>query len=197
MPCIYLIRLNGVPKYIGYTKTTLNERWIKHLSAARTGFPQLLYKAIRKYGEESFTIESLMIHDNHEYLRDVMEPQYIAEYQTHVKMGKGGYNLTDGGEGCLGWIPSEETKRKISEAKTGEIRSEEARKRISESKKGQPSGFKGKSQSPEARLKMSLAKKGKPSPKKGKQGKPHSPETRLKMSLAHKKRLESQSNGQD
>ena len=189
MPYIYLIRLNGVPKYVGYTKNTIEDRWCKHLSAARSGWAQVLYRAIRKHGEESFTIEPLMEHEDAEYLRDVMEPQFITEYQTHVKMQKGGYNLTDGGEGALGWIPSEETKRKISEAKTGEVRTPETRQRISEAKKGVVSGMKGKAHTEESRQRMSFAKKGKPSPKKGKPGKPHSAETRMKMALAHQKRL--------
>ena len=45
-------------------------------------------------------------------------------------------NLTDGGEGSSGWIPSEETKRKISESNKGRIPSEETRRKLSEAGKG-------------------------------------------------------------
>ena len=188
MPHIYLIRLNGEPKYVGYTKNCIEKRWSEHLSAARTGWPQLLYRAIRKHGEQSFTIESIMEHEDAQYLRDVMEPKFIREYNTMANIGKG-YNLTEGGEGSIGWIPSEETKKKISKANTGKKRSEEVKNRLSELKKGVVPWMKGKSHSEEAKTKMSVAKKGKPSPKKGKPGKPHSEETKRKMSEAHSKRI--------
>ena len=188
MPHIYLIRLNGEPKYVGYTKNTIHQRWEKHLSAARTGWPQLLYRAIRKHGEQSFTIESIMEHEDAQYLRDVMEPKFIREFNTMANNGRG-YNLTEGGEGSIGWTPSEETKKKISKANTGKKRSEEVKNRLSELKKGVVPWMKGKSHSEEAKTKMSVAKKGKPSPKKGKPGKPHSEETKRKMSEAHRKRI--------
>lgn len=188
MPHIYLIRLRGEPKYIGYTKNSVENRWAKHLSAARTGWPQLLYRAIRKHGEDAFTVESIMEHDDAEYLRDVMEPKFIAEYKTNVDGGRG-YNLTAGGEGAIGWTPSEETKRKISEANKGKVRSDEVRKRLSDLKKGVVPWMKNKKHSEDSKTKMSLSKRGKPSPKKGIKGKPHSEETKRKMSESHKKRI--------
>lgn len=45
-------------------------------------------------------------------------------------------NLTDGGEGSSGCIPTEQTRKKISVANKGRTPSEEHRKRISESKMG-------------------------------------------------------------
>jgi hypothetical protein len=71
-------------------------------------------------------------------------------------------NLTDGGEGCLGLLHSEEAKLKISLAGKGKSK---------------------KSHSEETKLKMSLANKGKPPPNKGK---PLSEETKSKISLANK-----------
>jgi group I intron endonuclease len=158
MPHIYLIRLNGVPKYIGYTSHSLEKRWSQHISAAKTGYSQVLYNAIRKYGENSFSIESIYTHEDTKHLRDVMEPKFIEEYRTHVKYGSG-YNLTEGGEGCIGWIPTEETKKRISEATKGKKRSKETCERISKSKKGCQSWMKGKKHTQEARMKMSLSKK--------------------------------------
>jgi len=89
------------------------------------------------------------------------------------------HNRSDGGEGCSGWIPSDETKRKISDSKKGKrrgkIHSEESKRKISEARKGKPrseetkrkmsestKGRKGKHISEETRRKISEAKKGKP-----------------------------------
>ena len=79
------------------------------------------------------------------------------------------HNRTDGGEGSSGCIPSEETKRKLSEVNKGRIVSEETRKKISETSKG-------KTLSEEHIKKISEANKG------------HavSEETKRKMSEAHK-----------
>ena len=80
-------------------------------------------------------------------------------------------NKTDGGEGVSGWVPSEETKRKMSEKAIGRVPTEQARKRMSEARKGQKvseetkrrvgEASKGRIHSEEARQKMSEAKKGK------------------------------------
>lgn len=188
MPYIYLIRLHGDPKYIGYTNNSVQKRWTQHRSAARRNNPQVLYQAIRKHGEEAFSIEVLVEHEDAIYLRDVMEQKLIEEYQTHVSHGSG-YNVTYGGEGCYGRIPSEETRKRISEAKKGSVCREETRKRISNSKKGSSPWMKGRHHSEHSRNMMSLAKRGKPSPKKGIKGKPHSQETKKRMSESHKKRL--------
>ena len=79
------------------------------------------------------------------------------------------HNRTDGGEGSSGCIPSEETKRKLSEVNKGRIVSEETRKKISETSKG-------KTLSEEHKRKLSEANKG------------HavSEETKRKLSEAHK-----------
>lgn len=73
-------------------------------------------------------------------------------------------NLTDGGEGQSGWIPSIATKEKMSKSRLG-IKlpprfpvSDETRKKLSLSKLGK----KRKPFSIETRAKMSLASKGKP-----------------------------------
>ena len=94
------------------------------------------------------------------------------------------HNRTDGGEGSSGCIPSEETKRKLSEVNKGKIVSEETRKKISETSKGKTlseehikkisEANKGHAVSEESRKKMSDAQKGKTLSK----------ETRRKKSVA-------------
>jgi hypothetical protein len=88
-------------------------------------------------------------------------------------------NLTDGGEGAVGRIFSEETKQKISLVKKGKTHSEETKQKLSLVKKGEKNPRWGKTHSDETKQKISLAGKGKP-------GKPHSEETKQKLSLVKK-----------
>jgi hypothetical protein len=79
------------------------------------------------------------------------------------------HNRTDGGDGVSGYVCSEETKKKISEAKKGKTASEETKRNMSEA-------HKGRTHSEESRIKMSEAQKGKPV----------SEETKRKISEARK-----------
>ena len=45
--------------YVGLTKTTVWQRWRGHVKRARTGINHPFYNAIRKYGEQAFTIEHI------------------------------------------------------------------------------------------------------------------------------------------
>lgn len=125
---------------------------------------------------------------------DEWEQYYIEFYNT---LYPNGYNLQEGGNGG---VPSEETKKKMSEAQKGEKNhffgkkhsdetiiklrdinkgkhlSEEAKKKISDKIKGRTSPNKGKHPSEETRRKMSISRKGKH----------HSEESKRKISAAHK-----------
>lgn len=73
-------------------------------------------------------------------------------------------NLTEGGEGTIGYKLSEETRQKISESKKGKKRifTEEHKKNISNSIRGKKRiDLEGKKLSEETKQKMSEAKKGK------------------------------------
>ena len=78
----------------------------------------------------------------------------------------------------FGKHPSEETKKKMSEAKKGRTFTEEHRRKMSEAKKGENHPLFGHHHSEESRRKISAAKKGKH----------HSEETKKKMSDTAKKR---------
>lgn len=84
---IYLITntING-KRYIGKTSRTIEQRWYQHYKNAEYGHNTYLYKAIRKYGKEAFTVESLA-----EGL-DEEEILLIAEHNPE-------YNMTRGGDG--------------------------------------------------------------------------------------------------
>ena len=84
------------------------------------------------------------------------------------------HNKTDGGDGSSGWVPSEETRKKMSEAHKNP--SEETRRKNSDAKKGKNNPNYGKTRSIESKRKQSEAMKGKPL----------SEEHKGKMSEAHK-----------
>lgn len=83
--------------YIGITQCALAKRWREHLCAARTGSDKRLYRAMRKYGTDNFTIAVIREATSFEELQR-FECELIIEHNTHAKNGRG-YNLTAGGEG--------------------------------------------------------------------------------------------------
>lgn len=104
------------------------------------------------------------------------EKYYIKLYDT---LWPNGYNLEEGGRGG---VPSEETRKKLSEALKGKHHSEETKQKMRESQSGEKNHMFGKHLSDETKRKLSLAHKGKPSNKKGI---PLSEETRRKISENH------------
>jgi len=197
MGSIYKITntVNG-KSYIGQTRhDAVKTRIRDHL----TGRGNVIIKnAVEKYGHDAFTFE--ILHDGiiPEFLDD-LEREAIGKFNT---VAPHGYNLTDGGEGGS---PSEETRRKQSEAQKGEKNhaygknlskehrqkiseagkgrkrppfTEEHCRKISQGNKGRCPWNKGKKHSEENRRKRS---------KKAKDRK-HSPESRRKLSEAGKGR---------
>lgn len=121
----------------------------------------LICKAEQKYGIENFTKEYLAFCDTEEKL-NWFEKFYIKKY----KAREVGYNLTDGGDGHLGFIMTEETKQKLSEANKGKTLSEETKQKLrkpktEETKQKISEAKKGKTFSEEHKQKISEAKKGK------------------------------------
>ena len=115
------------------------------------------------------------------------EQYYIKVFDT---LYPNGYNLTEGGEGC---VASEETRRKLSLAQKGKHISEEQKKKLSialkgrvmsdEHKKKISTSNKGKHLSEETKKKISDSKKGLQSGEKHPMfGKHHSEESKKKMS---------------
>ena len=180
---IYLVtNLVTGAEYVGFTTNLASRMW-RHARAEEDG---KFHRAIRKYGWENFDVDVIFEHDDEQWTLDVMEPHFIAWYDTF----NNGYNLTEGGEGCLGYKHTEETKRKLSEMRKGKpgwSPSEETRRKQSEAKKGIP-------KSKAAREAMSRAKKGKPLPKatqearlKAVRGRTQPPEERNRRSEALKR----------
>ena len=112
--------------YVGATRrTSLNKRMVEHKSRALANKDiryTPLYEAIRKYGYESF-ISIVLERCN------TVDELYSAE-QKWIKYFKNispdnCYNLTLGGLGSPGFSPSEESRKKISEALNGRVQSPE------------------------------------------------------------------------
>jgi hypothetical protein len=176
---VYLItnKING-KRYVGQTIQTLDQRWSKHcsVSSANCGMPIVL--AIQKYGQENFERKILSVCDNIDQMNH-RESYYIRLLNTRTPNG---YNVLSGGKNSL---HTEETKKKISIAQTGEKNhnfgknasietkekmsksqtgkhrwSEDERKAISQRVSGEKHGMFGKHHTQEAIDKISKAQKG-------------------------------------
>lgn len=100
--------------YIGQTVFSLETRKYKHETVGNTGY--YFHNAIRKYGKDNFKWQILCNCESKEELYK-KEKYYIKKYKSNIKGC--GYNMTDGGESPLGRKHTEETKKKMSEAKKG------------------------------------------------------------------------------
>lgn len=142
-------------RYIGQTCQEPEKRW--NNGWGYVGQPYFK-RAIDKYGWESFRHEILAVCHTKE-MADLLETHLIAFFDTrnHSK----GYNLTAGGGGWLGMTCSEETKRKISEANTGNTWDDERKKTWSEAMSGSGNPMYGRHHSKETCERMSRDRKGK------------------------------------
>lgn len=179
---IYLITntLNG-KIYVGKHSTdNLNDGYM--------GSGVAINNAYKKYGAEHFSKKILAYADTEEKL-NWFERFYIKKYHARTK----GYNLTDGGDGKLGYCTTIETKQKQSESHKGKTSwnkgvtcSKETKQKMSESLKGIKHG----PMSEEHKRKLSESHKGKPTWSKGKKCGPRSEETKRKISESLKRKKE-------
>jgi len=153
-------QINNKP-YTGYTGRTLRERWKGHCVAAKYGSDLHLHRAIRKDGEENFTIEQVCKYKNPDHTK-ILETFFIKKFDSYHN----GYNMTE--EGGQGGNFTEEHIKKLSEMNKGRIFSEEHRRKISVARMG---------------IKFSEETKRKMS--KSRMGIRLSEETRKKMSKIH------------
>jgi hypothetical protein len=105
----------------------------------------------------------------------IKEKELISLYG-RIDLGTGTLvNMTDGGDGVLGLIFSDEAKRKIGEGNKNKVQSDEAKRKIGLASKGNKYCL-GKPRSEEVKRKIS----------EGLKGRICSEETRRKIGLAHK-----------
>lgn len=123
--------------YIGITSKGISARWKEHLYNAEHGCPFKLHNALRKYGKENFTIELIDFCNSWEELTE-KEKFYIAQYRSTED--EFGYNLTEGGDGTIGRIVTDETREKIRQKAIGREVSDETRQKLSEAGKVRTEG---------------------------------------------------------
>ena len=102
--------------YVGKTELSFSQRKSNHLSDTRRGCEFAFHRALRKYGEENFVWEIVEDSIEDKTLLADKERHYISLYKS---FGPKGYNMSEGGEGQTGWVPSDETRAKWSEQRKG------------------------------------------------------------------------------
>jgi group I intron endonuclease len=96
--------------YIGCTTQGLKDRKQEHYSRCfKVGYKSKLCDSMRKHGFDNFEFEIIKECETSEEMFS-NEIYYIGFYNSKEK----GYNLTIGGEGCLGYKHTEETKKFLS-----------------------------------------------------------------------------------
>lgn len=127
---------------MGITTKTAEKRFRGHMKS-----PYPVGCAIRHFGPENVRVV-ILHHDLPWAEACELERFYIQKFGSRIETG--GYNLTDGGEGQLGWKPSLETRQRLSDARKrrGPI-SEETRLRIGRASRGRKPGL-GKKRSVQA-----------------------------------------------
>lgn len=121
---MYTNKING-KKYIGRT-INVERRKRQHRSDSKRRQELRFYKALQKYGEESFDFQILEETENPQE----RETHFIQFYDTMIPNG---YNMKEHDMDM-----TEDIRRKIGEKNTGKVRSTEHRKSISEAQKGVP-----------------------------------------------------------
>lgn len=156
MGCVYLITSPSGKRYVGATRHDAQTRWARHVKDS-AGKWSALYAAIRKYGYEAFTVETLEVHKDFQLVAQA-EMRLIAELET---MYPNGYNLTPGGEGVIALPPEIEARRIANSAasRLGLKLSDTHRAALSAAHKGLPGNNTGKTWSTEVRARMSAAAK--------------------------------------
>jgi len=94
--------------YIGCTIKKIDGRFREHVSRCKKTKTKFC-DALNKYGENNFILEQIDSCDSIVKMYE-LEKFYIKKYETYNT----GYNLTIGGEGCIGYTHSDEMKLIIS-----------------------------------------------------------------------------------
>ena len=103
--------------YIGKAKDIQN-RWNQHKSEIKSDKNKThLYNDMRKYGIENFDFSIIEEMSLEEYNKNGSEREkyWIKYYNSYLNPEH--YNETEGGEGTLGWVPSQEWRDKQSKIK--------------------------------------------------------------------------------
>lgn len=160
--------------FIYKTTNNVNGKWYigvhstNNLDDGYIGSGVRLLQAVNKYGKEKFTREILYFFDSRDLAfekeKEIITEDVVKDYQS--------YNVCIGGHGGVGiLIPTEETRKKMSEAR----------------RKRSPPGLGKKYKPASDERKRKMREYAKANPSLGMLGKSHSDETKKKMSDATKK----------
>lgn len=171
MACVYVLHLASSPediRYVGISKYDDAASRIKeHMWNAKIGKPYHVYNWIRKAIEDQEEIVATVLVSNLSWKQATAEEvKFIDQYRS---AGLDLTNMTDGGEGSIGVVRSEDYRTRLSKSHKGKVFSEEHKEKLA-------AVWTGRKHSEETRLKMSKAQKGRIV----------SEETRLKISQARK-----------
>lgn len=97
--------ING-KRYIGITKFGLKARRNQHIWTAHSGRGSAFGAAIRKYGQDNFKFRALVVCSDFDYAK-LIEIATIWRFKPE-------YNMTAGGDGCVGFKHSEEHKARMT-----------------------------------------------------------------------------------
>ena len=163
MGCVYIATCLPTGKYyIGKTVKPLTYRWSEHKHAANTAADQCprLHRAMRKYGSDTFVVESLSESSDKQALVE-LEKLWIILLDARAI----GMNLTSGGDGTPGCRrpPMSESLRKAFD-RTGKAPWNKGKRgyklRSYNVRYGSDNPFFGRRHSAESKLAMRAAKLG-------------------------------------
>lgn len=159
--------------YCGITTRSLHKRWTAHRKSKFA-----LGCAIRKYGEDAFSIEEIARSWSFDDLKE-FEKLLIEQYGTYAP---GGYNLTRGGDGVLGIKFSEETLAQMSLSRKGIRWTEEQKAVLRAAKSNKPPPFLGKRHTEETKALIKARLPLRQGEHNAFYGKKHTPETLERIS---------------
>lgn len=109
MGSLYQIGFPNGKSYIGVTAESADMRFAEHVYNSTKSRERAIERALRKYGAGNVKLNTLLIASDWQYLLE-MERRAITAFQT---FGRGGYNMTNGGEGALGYKHTPESLLKM------------------------------------------------------------------------------------
>jgi hypothetical protein len=185
---LYGIEFRGRIRYVGVTKQRPGLRMSEHWKAVKNGSRYPLHNAMRKYGRAECHMVWLATTERY---RDLLEAEIAAirSYGTRAEKGADGLNLTDGGEGTVGFIQPQHVRDAVAESNRRRrgrpIHSEEFKLAVGRRARGNKYCL-GRKHSPEFKAAMSARLKG----NQFWLGRKHSEATKAKMRASALRHLE-------
>lgn len=130
---LYTLTFPNGKVYVGITTRTVKARFASHVQQSRAGKSRcVVHHAIAKYGKDSIKVETLATAGSYKELV-ALEVKAIADMRSRFPSG---YNLTDGGDGLLGFAMTPEHKAKLRSVWVGRKHTKESLARMSASHSG-------------------------------------------------------------